>query len=174
MIDMILGGIKTEAKQAEAEKRKELKNPKPVREEMTDITFLDLVNLRLDHVKTYNSANHYRDVLYHARRWVKEWEELPCKAILSDMIERFLIKRNEVSSITANKELQYLRALFNYGLKRKLINESPCIGIDFFPIEKKKKYFPSKEDVFKVISAADPDTQQYLWTILLTAGRVTK
>jgi hypothetical protein len=46
---------KTEAKQAEAEKRKGLKNPKPVREEMTDITFLDLVNLRLDHVKAYNS-----------------------------------------------------------------------------------------------------------------------
>jgi integrase len=90
------------------------------------------------------------------------------------MIERFLIKRNEVSSITANKELQYLRALFNYGLKRKLINESPFIGIDFFPIEKKKKYIPSKEDVFKVISAADPDTQQYLWTILLTAGRINE
>jgi integrase len=31
---------------------------------------------------------------------------------------------------------------------------------------------PSKDDVLKVISVADPDTQQYLWTILLTAGRV--
>jgi integrase len=49
---------------------------------------------------------------------------------------------------------------------------NPTTGIDYLPIEKKEKYVPPKTDVLKVILAADPDTQDYLWTILLTAGRV--
>jgi len=31
---------------------------------------------------------------------------------------------------------------------------------------------PPKEDVLKVISVADPDTQDYLWTLVLTAARI--
>jgi len=34
------------------------------------------------------------------------------------------------------------------------------------------KYVPSKEDVLKVIMAADPEAQNYLWTILETMGRM--
>ena len=64
---------KRAARQAEAEKRKELKNPKPKSEESTDTAFLDLVNLRLDHVKAYNSEEHYRSYLYLGRRWSKNW-----------------------------------------------------------------------------------------------------
>jgi len=88
------------------------------------------------------------------------------------MIEKHVMERSKISNFVANKELQYLRALFNYGVKRKLIDRNPTEGIEFFPVEKRKKYVPSKDDVFKVIATADPDTQQYLWTILLTAGRV--
>jgi hypothetical protein len=55
---------KRAAKLAEAEKRKEFKNPPPVQEEPTDMAFLDLVNLRLDHVKAYNSKGHYTSYLH--------------------------------------------------------------------------------------------------------------
>ena len=41
-------------------------------------------------------------------------------------------------------------------------------------LEKSRKYVPPKEDVLKTILVADPDTQDYLWTILLTAGRVSE
>ncbi len=34
------------------------------------------------------------------------------------------------------------------------------------------KNIPSKEDLFRVILAADPDTQDYLWTIKETMGRM--
>lgn len=53
-----------------------------------------------------------------------------------------------------------------------MIDSNPTEDIEFFPVEKRKKYIPPKKDVLKVISVADPETQQYLWTILLTAGRV--
>ena len=165
---------KTEAKQAEAKKREEEKNPKPELEIPTDMDFLDLVNRRLDYVKHYDSDNHFRDTLYHARRWIKEWNGLMCGYISNDMIEKYVIKRSKVSAYVANKELQYIRALFNYGIKRKLITSNPTDDIEFFPVEKRKKYVPLKGDVLKVITVADPDTQQYLWTILLTAGRVSE
>ncbi len=39
---------------------------------------------------------------------------------------------------------------------------------------KKIKYIPSKEDVLKVIVAAVPDTQDYLWTIKESMGRMSE
>jgi integrase len=163
---------KTKAKQAEAKKREEVKNPKPEPKTPTDMDFLTLANNRLDHVKHYDSEGHFKDVLYHSRRWIKEWNGLMCGGISNDMIETYVIKRLKVSAHVANKEIEYLRALFNYGNKKKLITVNPTEDIEFFPVEKRKKYIPPKKDVLKVISAADPETQQYLWTILLTAGRV--
>ena len=60
----------------------------------TDITFLTLVNKRLDHVKAYNSERHYTDHIYMARRWVKEWNRLTCGELDTEMIRLFLLKRN--------------------------------------------------------------------------------
>ena len=168
--------LKAEAKQKEVIldpslkiEAKSVSQTNPIK---TDMAFLDLVNKRLDHVKSYNSASHYRDVTYHSRRWIKKWNGLRCTDIRTDMVETYVMERSKVSAFVANKELQFLRALFNYGIKRKLIASNPTEGIEFFPVEKRKKYVPSNDDVLKVISVADPDMQQYLWTILLTAGRV--
>lgn len=169
---------KKAAKQAEAKKREELLKPKQqlpkIEKIQTDMVFLTLANKRLDYVKKYNSAEHFRHVLYHVRRWVKDWKGLTCSEITSEMVETYIIKRSDVSPFTANKDLRYLRALFNYGIKRKLIVENPTDGIDFLPEEKKKRYVPPKKDVLKVINVADPDTQDYLWSIVLTAARMNE
>lgn len=169
---------KKAAKQAEAKEREGITNPKqqPARIEttQTDMDFLTLTNKRLDYVKKYNSEEHFRHVYYHIRRWVKEWKNLTCSEITSEMIESYIIRRSDVSSFTANKDLRYLRALFNYGIKRKLIAVNPTDGIDFLPVNRNKRYVPPKKDALKVINAADPDTQDYLWTIVLTAARVNE
>lgn len=165
---------KTKAKQAEAERREELLNPKkePAVETPIDMAFFDLLQRRLDHVQSYNSKSHYRDVRYHCRRWLQEWNGLLCSQITTDMVESYLRQRLEGSAVVANKELQYLRAAFNFGMKKNLIQGNPTAGVNFFPLVKRKKRVPPKEDILKVISAGDPEAQQYLWTIVLTAGRV--
>jgi integrase len=168
---------KKEAKQAEAEKRKEVLNPQLKVETPIDMDFLELINRRLDHVKAYNSERHYTDYVYLARRWINRLENNYCSEIEIDMIQGYLIeRRHETSPYTANKELRYLRALFNFGTnsKRKLISKNPTDGIDFFPVEKKVKYVPPKKDVLEVISNADPETQDYLWVIVLTMGRMSE
>ena len=168
---------KTEARQAEAKRREEVENPKPVQRTPTDMSFLDLVNLRLDYVKAYNSERHYTDHIYLARRWATRWGKLNCSEITPAMIQSYLVERSRtVSAYTANKELRYLRSLFNFGTstKRRFIAVNPTEGIDFFPVEKRIKYVPPKNDVLEVIFAADPETRDYLWTIVLTMGRMSE
>jgi len=171
---------KTEAKQAEAQRREEILNPKPQPEESatpTDMAFLDLVNKRLDHVKAYNSETHYTDHIYQAKMWVIQWGRLKCSEITAEMIRTYLLKRlQQRSGYTANKDLRQLRAMFNFAIHptRMWMDYNPTHGIEFFPVEKRIRYVPPKADVLKVILSADSDTQDYLWTIVLTMARVSE
>jgi integrase len=163
---------KKEAVQAEAKRREELRNPEPAPAVPTDMAFLELVNLRLDHVKAYQSTGHYQHYVYMARRWIKEWGQLNCTQISQRAIEEFVLERGRSSPSTANSEIRYLRATFNFGRRRKLISENPLDAIDFLPVDKKIKHVPRSEDIAKVIAVADPDTQDYLWTLRETLGRM--
>jgi integrase len=165
---------KTAAKEAEAKKREELLNP--AKEEVTPIAmgFSELVNLRLDHIKAYNSPKHYQDTLYSAKKWIKLWGSLTCEQISTQVIRNYLLQRRKVSPVVANKELRYLRSLFNYGLKEGLLGANPTDKLRFFPLEKKIRYVPGPEDIFRVIEITDQETQDYLWTMWETLGRMSE
>jgi integrase len=165
---------KIEAKTAESQRREELAKPQQETEMPTDMAFLELVNRRLDHVKAYNSKRHYETTCYLAKGWTKIWGNLVCGEVTQEMIEQHILKRKKVSGYTANKELRYLRSCFNFGLKGGLVALNPTEGLSFIPVEKKVRYIPSLEDIDKVISLADPDTQDYLWTIRETMARVSE
>jgi integrase len=165
---------KTKAKQAEAQRREELLNPReePITETSIDMALLDLVNLRLDHVKSYNSEGHYQTYSSAARRWTDQWKELRCSQITPQMVQDHLLKRRKVSAYTANKSLRYLRATIRFGIRKGFISNDPTKGLGFFPVEKKIKYVPPAEDLDKVIDLADQDNQDYLWAIRETMARV--
>ena len=165
---------KKEALRAEARKREVLRKPPEIQETPIDMGFLELVNRRLDHVKAYNSDRHYHEYFYMARRWIKVWGNLLCSEISSNMVEDFVLERSNVSNYVANKEIRYLRATFNFGIKKKYLSANPSSGISFFPVEKRIKYTPPVEDIDKVISVASKDTQDYLWTIRESLGRVSE
>jgi integrase len=162
---------KKEARVAETRRKEEIQESKTAKTP-TDIRFLDLVNGRLDHVKAYKSSEYYKAYCYMAARWVREWASLECQDITTQMVEKFLIGRSMKSEYAANKDLRHLRATFNYGRKRRLVQSDPTAGISFFPVEKRIKYIPPIEDIDKVISCAAPDVQDYLWAIRDTMARV--
>ena len=185
MYDFVLKGerytsnyykTKAEAKRAEAKRREELKKPKLNREEAisTDMGFLELVNNRLDFLNTGKSAEYYRTTRILAKNWVRVWGSMDCKEINRKMVEMFLCKRTRVSRQQANKELRYLRALFNWGIKTEQIDYDPTKGIEFLPVEKKLKYVPEPEDVESVLAEADLDTRDYLVAIRDTMARVSE
>ena len=165
---------KAEARQAEAQKREELKNPPQPEQTPTDTAFLELVNRRLDHVKAYNSERHYEEYVYVARRWIKRWGKLQCSQITPDILEAFILQRNKVSAYTANKEIRYLRATFRFGVKKHLVELDPTREMDFLPVEKRIKYVPSLEDIEKVMAMANDDTRDYLRAIQDTMARVSE
>jgi integrase len=165
---------KKQATAAMTKAREEAKNPKEKQpaETQIDMAFLDLVNIRLDHVKAYNSMSHYRPYAYMAKRWITKWGNLPCIQISRDMIQKHMLERRQISAFTANKDLRYLRATFRYGVRQGFITNDPTEGLGFFPVEKKAKYVPAASDLDKVIACADPNTQDYLWVIRETMARV--
>ena len=165
---------KTKARKAEAEKRKEVESPRQESQIPIDMDFLTLVNLRLDYVKKYSSDEHFRHVLYHIKRWAKEWKGRACCEISPVMVGQYVLKRSKVSAYTANKEIRYLRALFNFGINLNLIEKNPAQSVKLLPVIKKKRYVPPKSDIYKVINVADPDGQDYLWAIIMTAARVNE
>jgi len=136
--------------------------------------FLELVNRRLDHVKAYKSESYYMTYLYLARRWTKKWKNFSVADINQVMVENHILERNKISSNAANKDLRYLRATFNYGIKKKWIKSNPTNGIDFIPGAKKIKYIPPAEDLEKIFSYASSDIRDYLCTINDTMARVNE
>jgi integrase len=165
---------KAEAKRAEAQRREELKNPKPNRDEVTatDMAFLELVNRRLDFIEVYRTPKYYRDNLRYMKAWIKVWGSLSCSEITRDSIKCRLMSKGKKYRCAANEELRLLRAVFNWGKKEDLVDVNPTDGIEFLPIEKRERYTPSQEDIDKVISVANLETQDYLWTIRDTMGRM--
>ncbi len=166
---------KTEAKKAEADKRREVLNPQKGSQTPIDMAFLELVNVRLDYIKERHSKQHYADHKSMAKRWVQHWGRLQGTELTSQMIEAFLVMRKRVSPYTANKDLKSLRSMFNWAKKKKLLDISnPTDDIEFFAEEEKIKYVPSLDDIYKVIAMADFDAQDYLWTIRETIARVSE
>ena len=165
---------KKDARQAEAERREATVNPKEesTAETPIDMTFLDMVNLRLDHVKAYNSESHYQTYSSVAKRWTNQWKEVHCGQITPQMVQDHLLRRRKVSGYTANKDLRYLRAALRFGIRKGFISNDPTKGFGFFPVDKKIKYVPPAIDLDRVIDSADQDTQDYLWPIRETMARV--
>jgi integrase len=166
-------GFKTkqEARQAEARRREAIEEDKE-KESLTDMVFLDLLNLRLDHVKAYNSTSHYEAYRYLAIRWARDWGEIMCGEMNQRMIQAYLLQRRKVSAFTANKDLRYLRSTFNFGLKKGYIRKNPTAGIEYFPVNKAKKYVPPQEDIERVLAEASQDARDYLIALFETLARV--
>lgn len=163
---------KRDARLAEAQRREEIEKKRELIG--IDMVFFDLVSIRLDHVKAYNSDSHYHSYRCLAKKWVAQWGQKMCSEITTRMVQAYMLERRKVSPFTANKDLRYLRASFSYGKRKKLIAVDPTEGIEFFPEEKKIKYVPAPDDIDLVLAQADSDTQDYLWTIRETLGRMSE
>ena len=136
------------------------------------MAFLELANRRLDYVQAYKCNSYYLEHRYLVKRLVKTWQGLNCGEITTRMVQDYLIRRGKDSAFVANRDLRYLRATFNFGIKQGLIKANPTNGLEFMPVERRLKYVPSKEDVAKVLLAADPEVQDYLVAIMDTMGRM--
>jgi integrase len=90
------------------------------------------------------------------------------------MVERFMLEHNKVSAFTANKEIRYLKATFNFGKKKGWIDNNPIVELSFLSMAKRTKYVPAPEGIDTLIVLADPEVQDYLRPLRDTMGRVSE
>lgn len=133
---------------------------------------LDLINERLDYLKSFKSPRHYQDTVFLARGWIAEWGENRQDELTKAEIVDYLVKRRKVSGETANKELRNLRAMFNLAIKNEWIEKNPTFGINFFPVENRLKYVPPATDIAMVLMAADRNEMDYLTVARETLARI--
>jgi hypothetical protein len=84
---------KKEAKEAEARKRQELKNPSPVVETPTDMAFLDVVNEYLDNAKREFAEKTYKYEAYVYQQFLKFAGDITAREITIQRIEAYLRTR---------------------------------------------------------------------------------
>lgn len=182
---------KKNAIEAEAKLKEEVKSvARNANTTMTDITFYELLQLRLDYLKAKGAdrGKYYNDNRYMGKRWVKEWKDLLCTQITAIMIQKFLNKRKEEYvrecerlnkkpkslHYALNTDIRCLKATFNYGIRMNIIDNNPVNGIPLFPVNKTRRYSPPYEDILKIIAIADKDTQDYLNILKDSLARVNE
>lgn len=134
--------------------------------------FSDLIAARLSNVEGYGSYYHHREYQYMAIRWLAEWPDLDADDITMDMIERFLLERKKKSALAANKDLRYLKAAFNWGIKRGYCINNPVRGLPFFPVARRLKQVPTVGDIERLLSVAEGEDYDYILCLRDTLGRV--
>lgn len=134
--------------------------------------FAVIVRRRLDEIKAYSTPLWYATCRGTLKAF-EDWNGLPISHITAQLIRDrlFEIARKRGNGV-ANRCLVILKSVFGLAVRDAVISRNPMIGIRKFPVERGRKVIPRREDIDRVIAAAEPLDQAYLITILLTGARV--
>ncbi|MFA6011957.1 MAG: site-specific integrase [Desulfobacteraceae bacterium] len=176
---MAIYSTKTEAKEAEAEKLKEIE--KEIKNPRDKMTLFELCSNRLDYIKASKSNAYYRDNQRTFKRLLKDVGDIQLDAIKRPMIHQFLIneskrlKKAGKGNYEVNAELRYIRALFNYAINDlEVLDINPAKKIGFYPIDKKLKYVPSESDFELVYQEAHPQQQGLIMFVKESGCRISE
>ncbi|ABC77903.1 tyrosine-type recombinase/integrase [Syntrophus aciditrophicus] len=155
---------KQEAKAAEAEARKKLK--------VMNSDFISLCESRLRDLRDRRTVKYFKENKSLFEKLILAWGNK--KKIERKDVDDYLSRVANNSHYVANKELRFIKALFNHGVERDMINSNPAEKIKFFPIEKNKKYIPPEEDIRKVFEFCNDEQKLYLTAVLCTMARINE
>ena len=155
---------KQEAKDAESDARKKIGK--------MNSDFIDLCDKRLKELKLKRSDKFFKENEKFIKNLILIWGNK--KEITRKDVEEFLNERAKHSPFVANKELRFIKALFNHGVNREWFTYNPAGKVGFFPVDKKRKYIPPREDVEAVLKVVNDEQRDYLLTIIGTLGRVNE
>ena len=153
---------KQEARSAEAEARKRVRR--------TNLDFIKLCASRLKELKAKRTPKYLKENLSFFKKLIALWGTK--KEVTREDVEAYLNERALMSANVANKELRFLKALFNHGAERGM-SDNPASKVKPYPISRQRKYIPQEEDIKAVFAVAEPMDRLYLIVIAQTMGRIT-
>jgi integrase len=167
---------KKAAKEAEARKRQQLKNPPPVEVETsgaektpTDMAFSGLANEYLDHAYRKFASKTYKYKAYVYRQFLGFAGDIPVGQITIQRIEAYL--RTRPTNNNYNCHRKDLCALFTWAYRRQIISENPCHFLERMPEPMFQRQIPTPEEMSKIMLAAGPE-RPLLLSIYHTMARV--
>jgi integrase len=155
-----------EAAAAEAAHRAELIQAR------TSITFLTAATRRLEDLEAYRSPNHFRDNKTMLKRFMA-WAHLPVTALTPDLLKARLKElAKELSPGNANRHLVAVKACLAQAVADGFLDRNPAAGLPKFPVARRPKFVPSREQIAQVLLLARPLDRAYLTTIWQLGARV--
>jgi integrase len=169
-----------EAKRAENQRFKDVeKDAKSTG--IVDIDLLELINQRLDYVQAAKSEKYYQETKYYLGMLLNKIGNESVKSISSAIILNILIeyskkqKQKNMDNYAVNALLRASKALFNHGIRfQKLDILNPCIGIEFFPVNKKLKYIPSDKEIEELLNLCTLEQKQLVEFVRDTGCRISE
>ena len=154
---------KLEAQIEEVEARKNLKK--------MNSDFIGLCESRLKEIQLRRTPKYFEENLKLIKTLIRLWGTK--KEVTREDVEEYLDgKAKQSTTSVGNKELRFIKALFNHGIQREWFTYNPAGRVKYFPVEKKKKYIPSVEDVIKVLSVISSEQRDYLLVVINTVARI--
>jgi integrase len=165
------GGYRTrrDAVDAETEERRITSAPQ------TDMDFWTLGQQYLDYIQDRKqSYQWYNEKKKFIKNKLTGWYHRQINTISRAEIERIMLTRSRSSPYMANKELKFLKAIFNYAISQGFLEKNPCNGIERVATERRVRTLPTVADFNKVLLAANPIEQRLLTLLLTTLARQTE
>lgn len=162
---------KTEAKDWERDKRKEL-----LKEQKTSTTTgMDLetfFNKYLDYAKLHFVDKTYKNKQRVCRRLIKRLGNVPVSNVSSELIGEYLTLQAVARSKAGyNEDHKHLRRIWAWGVDILDFPTNPVVKLRRIPQDRAPQYTPSTEDVLKVMAAATREELVFLNCYLQTGAR---
>jgi integrase len=153
---------KQAARDAEAEKRKDLRR--------MNIQFVRLCSSRLKDLKTRRTKKYLKENASLIRELIKRWKHKRSitKTEVVEYLQEVVSKRGP---FVANKELRFIRVLFNHGIEMEMLSYNPATGIKSYGVESDPKAIPTEDEIKAMIEVANPKERAYLLVAIHTLGR---
>ena len=174
---------KQDARKAEIKELNEAENEIKVSSEHTnnDILLLDLINQRLDYLQAAKTKKYYTENKRFFKILFEYLGNIQVVDVRKADIQRLLIEESKSQKMKNNDNyivnamLRSFKSMFNYGiliLDIKVTN--PCLGLEFFSIEKKMKYIPTETEINTVLANCSKDQKRLLEFVRDTGCRISE
>jgi integrase len=106
------------------------------------------------------------------RRVLKDWGNILCSQITTEMVQQYLDRQSEIRSSNAyNKDRKNLLAMWAFVNAILKIKSNPVLGIRTIKHDRKPQYVPPVQDILKLLAAATREEKVLLDCYLNTAAR---
>ena len=127
-------------------------------EEIENIRNIDSDDFQKQLIKYINSRYRFRTAETYCQRLTAfinflSSRNIPIKKIDNSIVEQYITERlTQVSNRTINNDITILKTVFYKAIRLKLIAVNPFVGINSLPVQKKKPFFYTKEQIEAIFS----------------------